>query len=131
MPYIITYNKKDGGITIKYTGVVTDDEIIKNAKERFSSKDNIKKTRYYFHDFSIATEIKVTSYGVKIISEMAKNASKINNTILVVGILPTKLGYGMGRMWQGYTDEISWKTKIVRNFEDGHEWLHNNLTQHA
>jgi len=127
MAYVITFNENDGGVFTTYTGTVTDDDMINSAKERLSLVENLNPIKYFFSDFTDVDNFKVTPSGVQAISTIATTASKINNDLLLVAIVPSDLEYGMGRMWQAYSDELNWKTYMARTKEEASEWLNKNL----
>ena len=128
MSYHIQY-LKDGGVVTNYSGIVTDDNLIQSTKERLSSDTRIKSYRYFISDFSKVDEFKVTTRGIESTVHMAAKASRQNNNILLVVVLPTDSEFGMGRMWQAYADyeKTGWKTLMVRNRDEALEWLQKNL----
>jgi len=127
MAYVITFNENDGGVFTTYTGTVTDDDMINSAKERLSLVENLNPIKYFFSDFTDVDNFKVTPSGIQVIATIATTASKINNDLLLVAIVPSDLEYGMGRMWQAYSDELNWKTYMARTKEEASEWLNKNL----
>jgi len=127
MAYVITFNENDGGVFTTYTGTVTDADMINSAKERLSLVENLNPIKYFFSNFTDVDNFKVTPSGIQTISTIATTASKINNDLLLVAIVPSDLEYGMGRMWQAYSDELNWKTYMARTKEEASEWLNKNL----
>lgn len=47
---------------------------------------------------------------------------------MLVAIVPADLEYGMGRMWQAYSDDTNWKTYMARTKDEADEWLNNHLS---
>lgn len=127
MAYVITFKEKEGGVLTTYTGTVTDGDMINSANERLSLVEKLKWIKYFFSDFTDVDNFKVTSTGIQKIATIATTASKINNELILVAVVPSVLEYGMGRMWQAYSDEINWKTYLARTKEEASEWLNKNL----
>lgn len=127
MPYEITYFETDGGVLTKYYGVVTDSDIINSMKERFSSDDKVSSYRYAMTDCSDVEKFEVSPEVMKESAETSKKVSIINKNIVVVAIMPTDLEFGMGRIWQAYSYQTGWNTKIVRTRKEAEDWLRNKL----
>ena len=130
MPYEITYLETEGGVFIKYYGIVTDSDIIDSMKDRFSSDDKISSYRYAITDCTSVEKFDVSPEVIKKSAEVSKKVSMINKNIVVVAIMPTNLEFGMGRMWQAYSYETGWKTGIVRTKDEADIWLKENLKQY-
>lgn len=127
MPYEITYLETDGGVYTKYYGIVTDSDIIDSMKERFSSDDKVSSYRYVMSDFRDVENFEVSPEVMKKGAEVSKKVSMINKNLLVVGIMPTDLEFGMGRMWQAYSYETDWKIEIFRTKDEADIWLKEHL----
>ncbi len=129
MPYQIAYSDSDGGVITTYSGIVTDETVIESARERLSCGRKIESYRYFISDYTDVSKSTVTRSAVQISASLALEASKINKDILLVGVFPTDLGYGMGRMWQAYAadEETGWKTKVVRSLAEAHIWIQKML----
>ena len=127
MPYEITYLEIDGGVYTKYYGIVTDSDIIDSMKERFSSDDKVSSYRYVMSDFRDVENFEVSPEVMKKGAEVSKKVSMINKNLLVVGIMPTDLEFGMGRMWQAYSYETDWKIEIFRTKDEADIWLKEHL----
>ena len=127
MPYEITYLETDGGVLIKYFGIVTDSDIINSMEERFSSDDQVSSYRYAITDCSNVEKFEVSTEVMKESAELSKKVSMINKNIVVIAIMPTDLEFGMGRMWQAFSYETGWKTGIVRTKDEAEVWLKENL----
>ena len=124
MAYIITFNDKEDGVLTTYTGTVTDDDMINCAKERLSLVGMLKSIKYFLSDFTDVDDFLVTPTGIKTIATIATTASKINNELILIAIVPSDLEYGMGRMWQAFSN---WKSYMARTKEEASEWLNKNL----
>jgi len=127
VPYKIKY-LDDGGVITIYSGIVTDDDIIGSIKDKCTSPDKIRSYRYAITDCTHVDEFEVTPQGMIENAEISKKVALLNRNILVVGVYPDDLAYGMGRLWQGYADVTGWTTIVVRNMDEAQKWLEENLS---
>ncbi len=127
MSYSIIYNKEDGGVLTQYTGSLSDEELLKSAKERTQFVSKVKLYRYLLSDFTEVDDFNVTSEGIRATAEIAKKMLQINDRILVSVILPTDVKYGVGRIFQAYADEEDRWIKIARSMDEAVQWLNENL----
>ena len=129
MPYAITYIEENGGVIATYSGITTDEDIIECTNERFLSDEKTRTYKYLVSDYSHVTEYKITPAGMKEMARLAVIASKVNPNIVLLGVTPTDLEYGMARLWNAYADDdtTGWETILVRSIEDANEWIEQNL----
>lgn len=126
MPYTIT-SLDDGGIITSFSGLMTDALYIAAIHERWCSDEAVKNCRYFISDLTEVEQLELTTAGVQESARINTEVSKLNKNILAVGVLPTDLEFGMGRMWQVYADDTKWKTHVCRTLEEAMEWIKNNL----
>ncbi len=131
MPYKISKLNDEGGVQTTFYGKVTDEMLIESNKERLASTELIKSYRYFISDYTDVTDLSISNHTIRKIAQMAINASKLNENILVVGILPNDLEFGLGRMWQGYAsdEETGWCTKGFRTSDAADKWLKTQLSK--
>ena len=127
MPYSITLNRDDGGVITKYSGTVTDEELISSARERTTPIEKVKSYKYLLSDFTGVHEFKVTLRGIRTAADIANRMYQENNNILLSAVLPKDLQFGLGRMWQVYAEAGEHKTNLARTKEEALQWLHQNL----
>ena len=127
MSYEITYIKTEGGVITKYFDIVTDSDIMKSMKERFSSDDKVSSYRYVITDCSNVERFEVSPEVMRESAKISKKVAIINKNIVVVAIMPTDLQFGMGRMWQAYAYETGLNTEIVRTSKEAEDWLRIKL----
>ena len=127
MSYNITHNKDDGGVITNYSGTVTDEELISSARERTTPIERVKSYKYLLSDFTGVHEFKVTPWGIRAAAEIANKMFHENSNILLSAVLPQDLQFGMGRMWQVYTEGGEYKSYLARTKEEAIQWLHQNL----
>jgi len=128
MTYTTKYNKNDGGYLTDYSGTVANDDIFSSAEEHLAFLKNENQVKYFLSDFSAVDDFKVTPDAVIKLADIAAKASKINDEIMLVAIVPTDLMYGTGRMWQSYSNEANLKTYMARTRHDAEAWLKEHST---
>jgi len=126
MPYKIT-DVEDGGVITTFFGIVTDEDIIESAREKCFSPQKLASYRYAITVCVDVEKFDVSAQGMIDNAAISKKAFFMNKNLLLVGVYPDDLGYGMGRLWQGYADDIGWSTKVVRSMDEAKKWLKKNL----
>ena len=127
MPFEIIMSETDGGVITIYSGVVTDEDVIRSVEEKCSSLEKIQSYRYALTDCTNVTEFKVTSKAVMRNAKVAKSAFSVNSDVLLVAVVPTDLMFGLSRLWQAYADESDHRTTVVRSREEAEKWLAKHL----
>ena len=127
MPYEITYRRSDGGVITSYSGIVTDEDVIRSVEEKCSSEDKIRSYRYALTDCTRVNEFNVTTGAIIRNALIAKSAFSLNREILFVAAVPSDLVFGMGRLWQAYADDTDEWTKLVRTRAEADSWVAEHL----
>lgn len=122
MPLTINYKDDGRGIEILATGTVHGREIIDAHKEIYS-EENLKRQLYQIIDRSLCLEYDVSTEEIKKIAELDNTAALINPHIIIAIVAPDDLQYGMSRIWQAYTDESGFKTRVFRDRKSADLWL--------
>lgn len=119
------YTNDGFGQINRISGSVTDSEFIAAYKARFSDLDKFKKLRYIVSDLSDVTHFDVSTETVINISDIANKYAAYNKKLFIAGIHKQNIVYGMGRMWQAYSDDdkTGWVTKSFRTRHDAIIWL--------
>lgn len=68
-------------------------------------------------------ETLVQNLDVQRLANIFREAAAINNNIIYIGIMPTDLQFGLGRMWEAHSVETPFKEKIVRSRKDAQSFL--------
>ena len=129
MSYDLFFIDEEFGTITEYHGVLTDELLIECTKERYSSLKRNKEFKYIMNDYTDCSKIDVTTQTVITVANMAIAASKTNNDIVIAGVMPTDLEFGLGRMWQAYADETEWTSKAVRTRNEAETWIQEQLNQ--
>ena len=122
MPVTINILENGTGIEFISSGVVTGKDIIQ-ANQKIYIPEYLSRLKYKIIDRTTCTDYLVTSEEMRTISNQDIEASKINRNITIILVTPTKLQYGMTRMWQAFTEITGWKSKIFENREIGNEYI--------
>jgi len=128
MPVKINFLENGAGIEFISSGTVTGKEIIE-ANDKIYTPENLSRLKYKIIDRTTCTEYLVTNEEMKTIAKQDIQASKINNNITILLVSPTKLQYGMTRMWQVFSDESGFKSEIFENRESADAYIENTLNK--
>jgi len=127
MPYSIEYIEEEDGVIVMWEGVVRGPEIIRSYEDRFSPVERLIKTRYIITDYTSVSDFDMSKDDVQTIAHISNSASAHNKHLYGVAIMPGDVGFGVARMFQAYTDDTGWRTKVTRTREEAEEWLLANL----
>lgn len=127
MSYDIYFLDDEFGTVTEFNGVLTDEIIVRATRERFASEERNRKYKYVLADYTNCTKIGITSEAVIQIAYIAIDVSKYNQGIIFAGVLPTDLEFGLGRMWQAYSEKTGWESKMFRSRSEAEEWIQNVL----
>ena len=129
MNYELTFQDEEFGTITEYYGALTKEILFKCTKERYSSKNRNENYKYIINDYTNVTSIEISSDAVKIVAQMAIDVSKYNKNIVIAGVTPSDLEFGLARMWQAYADETGWKSHVFRSRAEAEEWVKKELQQ--
>ena len=127
MGYKMFFVEEEGGIITEFSGNLTGEEIRKATKERYSDDSRIKKIKYVLNDYTNSTSVEVNSEDVKFSANIAVRASKLNKDVILAGVLPSNLIFGLGRMWQAYASESNWQIYPAKTREDAEKYIKEKL----
>jgi hypothetical protein len=125
MPVKIIYTE-DGGIIYEGSGVLTDNDLDKVSKEGYQDDERIKQISYQIFDSSNIESVDVSNERVLRNAEMDKRALNINPRMRLAILAKSDLEFGLGRMWETYTCEMSGyenSCSIFRNRDDLNKWI--------
>lgn len=132
MKFTLKYTKDNMGQINLFAGSVNHDDFINAYKARFSDLEKFKNLRYIISDFTDVSDFDVSIDTVKILSSIANTNAKYNRNLYVAGVHPRDLIYGLGRMWQAYSDDdtTGWVTKSFRERHEAEKWLQSEIGDH-
>lgn len=126
MPVKINILENGAGIEFISSGIVTGKEIIE-ANRKIYTPEQLTKLKYKIIDRTTCKEYLVTNEEMRIIANQDIQASKINRNITIILVSPTKLQYGMTRMWQALSDETGFKSEIFTNRESADDYINKSF----
>jgi|GEM_PF-2087191 len=127
MPYKIDFLDQEGGVITTYWGGVSDADVIQSGRKKFAELDRLKNYRYALTDLSRVEEFKLTSYGIQVNVDLSSKIYEVNSNFIVAFVLPTDVEFGMGRMWQAYSDKYGIKSFVCRSRTEAEEWIQKNV----
>ena len=126
MPVKIKYIDDGLGVELIASGIVTGKDIIEANKEIYT-QEKLHRFRYKIIDRTSCTDYQVTPSEIQVIANHDKEASIINPKMLVALISSTDLQYGMSRMYQAYTDDAGFTSKLFKDRKSAIDWIEEQL----
>ena len=121
MPYELSWEPL--GVVIRYSGVVSDEDIIASVDETYASP-RLLVIKYQISDFSRIETADVSSETVRKIADLDIRVSEANPDLKVAVITSAPFVRGMSNMY-AINHEVrggSWTTKIFEREEDARAW---------
>jgi hypothetical protein len=118
MGYQLTFSEDETTLTCRYTGDVSLEDILSAYAAIIQDPDIFCALRFLVCDYTEAHLITVANQDVQEIAEIIQNGPDLNPNLLMTVIMSTDLEFGLGRMWQVYTEHLSWDIHIVRTQEE-------------
>ncbi|NQV69017.1 MAG: hypothetical protein HQ498_03215 [Pseudohongiella sp.] len=127
MPYTIKYNDDEGIVSVIYSGVATDDDLLNSLKEKTNSLEIVKNCKFSINDFTEATGFEATPKVMREMSLTSIELSKISSQIMPIIIAPKDIEFGMFRMWLAYIDRTKWDARIVRSYKEALDLMNEKI----
>ena len=117
--------ENDGSkVVTRYYGAINSSEVFMALKERFSDVEKTKKYKVVISDFTDVVESELHDFDVEKLERVFRQAASHNDDMIYIGIMPSDLQFGLGRMWEdGYSHGVSLVKKIVRSREEASAFL--------
>lgn len=98
-----------------YTGDIKPEEWAESNKEMFAIEAGaaFKSARFLVVDYADATMKTVMSQDVRSVVVTANEVKTMNPRLILIWVVPSKLEYGLTRVFQALTEGISWETHTV------------------
>lgn len=123
MPFQTTIDRDGMRVFTRYSGNLTASDVLASIKERFADIDRLKKFRIIIADYTDVESFSTENADVREFADVYLNASQQNSDVVMIAIMPTDHQFGLGRMWEGYAQELPWTHRIFRSMEEAKEWL--------
>ncbi len=127
MPCEVVY--ADGGLSIRYYGVLTSAEIYDSFQCRLNHPEQLMNFSTIVADYTDVAEMRVPDLNIQLLAEQYQQMSKHAAGVMVAVIAPSDLQYGLGRMWQAHLGEMLWEHMIFRSRDEADSWLESKRRQ--
>ncbi len=131
MPCDVSLENDGSRVFVRYYGRLTTDELYESARKRFADPQQLESFEVIMVDYSDVTEMEINDLNIKVLASCYSDASKLVSGVIVAVICPSDLQYGLGRMWQGYIDDIHWEHMVFRTHDEANTWVETKLLQKA
>ena len=112
------------------SGDITEAEFIEVIQRHLTQDpEKFKRYRYSLNDLSKATEADLSTAFIEEHARVCIRASEVNPDAVVALVAPADLEYGLGRMWEMLSYEISWETCAFRNREEAKMWIRERVKE--
>lgn len=129
MPYRTEYLEDLSGVITTYWGIVSDDDLHRSGREKYSNFDKIRLYRYALTDLSRVEQFDVSSTAIEENARISSEMLDENRRMTVVFVLPTQLEYGMGRMWQAYAGDHADRSHIFKSRSEADKYIDEELNR--
>jgi len=130
MPIEIKDVENGLGNLIIVNGVVTEIEFVE-ALQRHLTQNPEKFRRYRFSltDLSEVTELNLSKAVIEEHSRACIRSAEVNPDAVVAVVAPQDLQFGLSRMWEILSNEISWEICIFRRNEEARTWVRERVKE--
>ena len=120
MAYAIPVSSDGLTMTCIYKGDVTLAEMTRSVEDRlsFGGGTVFSKIRFSVGDYTEANMRLLSKSDIAMMAKMANGAVTKNPEVVIIGIMPGDLEFGISRMLQAKTDRLSIRSFVVRSREE-------------
>jgi hypothetical protein len=116
----ISFNNQ--GVTVILSGVITSQEVY-DANTEIISHPNFLSLRYQLCIFKDISDFQLSTQQIMLTAQRDIEAAKLNCNVKVAIVTDSTLIYGLGRMYDAFSDESSWQTELFWTIEEARHWL--------
>jgi len=109
--------------------MLTGEEILDANKAVYETREKTLASVYQIHDYRKVKEIDLGPDDIRRLAERDKRAAMINPNIVVAVVVSSELGFGMSRMWQAYTSEFPFVSRVFRSMDEAKAWVVEQLKE--
>ena len=118
-----------GGSLFVGTGTLTGTDILTAINAVHQTEEKTRAVIFQIADFRLVEKVEISSADVKRISERDKLTATINPNLISAVVAEKDIVFGMSRMWQAYTDEVSVVTAVFRSMDKAESWVAEQIKQ--
>ncbi len=126
MPFDIKYLNDGSGIELSGYGTLAGTDLIR-ANQDLYLEMHTSQVRYHLIDFSSVTHFAVSPEDAHCCARQDLKAAAMNPTIIIAIVAPTKLAFGISRIWDAYMEASGLKRGIFTNRIEAMQWLRDCL----
>jgi hypothetical protein len=123
MPYSTEVIDGGRGILHVGRGIVSGEELLASANGILEMVKGGSSPSYALADLSEVADLCVSTEEIKRNAEINIQISKYIRNGKVAIVAPRDNIYGIARMWQAYSEETSWITRVFRSKSEAIEWI--------
>ncbi len=112
-----------GGSLFVGTGTLTGTDILTAINAVHQTEEKTRAVVFQIADFRLVEKVEISAEDVKRISERDKLTATINPNLISAVVAEKDIVFGMSRMWQAYTDEVSVVTAVFRSMDEAEIWV--------
>lgn len=133
MPYKIEYLEAERGVVTTCSGLITAEEFEQCSKEKFFrngvalTKEEILYYRYSLSDLSAVTDSDIPQRALVENAKMTKELLAIHPKGIFAVVAPQDIEFGLGRMWQAYTENQDDRVHIFKSRKAADRWIKQSL----
>lgn len=116
------------GIITQCSGVLGAQEFITAISERYKPDEALRKIRYYITDHTGVEQFELSTEDIIELTKITTAASRKNPLVYLASVVPSRVSFGLVRMWHGYAYELAWPTRLCRSREEAEQWLREEIS---
>lgn len=123
MDFTISYVEELNAIVLKTEGSITVIDSLRMIDAEVDMLEQYPKASILY-DQTQSTAENITSDHIIKISEYSARLGELMEGKKLAVVLVDNLGYGLGRMWQSFTEtKVPFEIKLFRTYEEAEEWI--------
>lgn len=117
----------DGGMLFVATGTVTGRDLLEANATVYETREKTLASVYQVCDYRGVETVDVSIGDIRRLAERDMRAAAINPNIIIAVVGDTDHIYGLIRMWQAYTSEVPFVTRVFRTMDEARHWMAEQL----
>jgi len=122
----IEYTEDSIGAVLYHLGVVTGEELINSISSVYTD-ERYPRLKYWIGDRTSCSEFLPDSSALKRIAELNRKESLRNPGMLLALVAPRDIEYGLSRMFEVFSEDGLFKTKVFRSRDSAEDWIRKQL----
>ncbi len=120
---------EDGGLIGVASGTLTGRELIDANRAVYETPEKTRAIKYQIHDYRRVEGSDVSVAEVRQLAALDQQAARVNPNIVVAVIHSSDVGFGLSRMWQAYTGEFPFISRVFRSMDEARAWVLEQLKE--